>query len=245
MSTQFSAIMIELDSLFDTRLATIFSFGVETTTTAFDEQYYNRQMDKFDGIDREVFQTRYRERTKAVLKDPLPTPMLQFVRQFVLETNASIYSTPHHMAAKVIINTYPYQLNESEELTILRTLTALLKGQADVEIVHMSFEELTPKYVKQNLSVLVLYEYHRWIEIHAVSNAFKHVTCPEVTLIGPMIIHGDLPTAENIKECKELNITPYQAVELVASPLIGLKLLPIEHFSMAARVKKRQSTTTT
>lgn len=239
MEPRYSTFMVSLDCIFDTRFATLFNMGKEKMLAAFDESYYSRPSDVFPGITREEFKAAYDKRDKSILSSPHPTPIMEMVTQFVLETNANVSTTPYHFVPKIIVNVFPYVLTAEEQRLIGAGISGITNGDADIEIVSMSHEDLTPKFVKKNLSMLVMYDYHLWLELHSVNENFKFVTCPEVTLIGPMLSHNDRPDPAEIIKCDEFGITPYQAIELTVSPLINLKLLPIEHFCLSLKIKKK------
>lgn len=239
MDTRYSVLMVELDCILDTRFTTLYKMGKEKVLSAFDENYYKRTTDVFPGVSREDFQAAYSRRDKSYLDSPQKTPIMEMLSEFVLETNANVTSTPFHLVPKIILNIFPYNLSEDEISNLTAALSVITRGDADIEVVNMSPEEITPKFVKKNLSILIMYEFHKWLELHSLNENFKYVTCPDVSLIGPMLTHTDKLDVELIKKCDELGIHPFQAVELIFSPLISLKLLPIEHFCMSVKLKKR------
>lgn len=234
-SIKHSALFIELDALLDTRLAVVYGFGETFAKRAIDGGYYGRIIDEFPGLPFETFQERYQNRDRSVLRNTVVTKMASFIHDFVMNTLVQTATTPFHMQPKIIVNSYPYVLQADEETNIINAVIALTNGKADVELVQMPIETITPKYVKQHVTVMVMYEYYKWMEVHSENGNLKAVTCPEVTMIGPSIFFKK-PERKAIEECKELGITPFKAMEKVAAPLISLQLIAIDHFSLAMKL---------
>lgn len=225
----FSTIMIELDVLFDTRLSVLAAMGDDAIQAAYNNHYHERPIDMFPTIDNEQFKQIYETRTKAILKHTMITPIAEMVKEFSVKTLKHIASTPFHYKPKCIINIYPYDLSEKEVNVIISTMVHFTNKLCDIEVVNMTPEEVTPSFVKEHIAILVLYEYYKWLELHSVNGLFKKKTCPEVTLFGPRIY---FKPKENTNEAGD----PFDAMEEVMGPLIGLKLIPIENFS--AVIKK-------
>lgn len=241
-TTSYSTLCIELDCLVDTRFSTLATFDKEIVKKVLLKNYHDRKIDDFPGIDKEEFKKRYKERDKLVLKNAIGTPLVQMVTEFSRETQSLIENTPHHFIPRIWINTYPYLLSPEEEKVLLNSFSEISEGKAIVELIFKSKEELTPSFVKNEISILVLYEYYEWLEIHSQNENFKKITCPQVTLIGPAIYFKSLPTAKDLQLEKEAKVNAFRAMELTAAPLIGLVLLPINNFSMAFKPQRHNPT---
>lgn len=225
----FSTIMIELDTLFDTRLSVLAHMGDEAIKSAYNNHYHERPIDMFPNVDNEQFKQIYENRTKAILKHTMITPIADMVKEFAVKTLKHIATTPFHYKPKCIINIYPYKLSENEINVIISTMVHITNKLCDIEVVDMSPEQITPSFVKQHIAILVMYEYYKWLELHSVNGLFKKKTCPEVTLLGPRIYFKP-------KENTNSDADPFAAMEEVMGPLIGLRLIPIDNFS--AIIKK-------
>lgn len=230
---EFSSVFIELDALLDTRISVLMSLGDSALSSAIDGGYHTRPADIFPKVDNEQFKLRYAERDKSVLASAVVTPMAIMLKEFCLETLRNIINTPFHRQPKVIVNVYPYKLEEDEINTIISAIKAITEDMADIEAVYMPYEEITPLYVKRDLSVMVMYDYAKWLEAHSVSGAFKRTTCPEVVLFAPAIYFKPVARYPSADE------NPFEAVEQLAAPLISLKLIPIEKFSMVVKATKK------
>jgi hypothetical protein len=223
----YSTLFVELDALLDTRLAILTSFGEEALKFNLTKNYFSRKHDFFIGINQEEYKIKYLNRDKSILKNSLSTELRNVINQFIQKTLLNRTTTPYQFLPKIIVNLYPYQLEEKEKQIILSSIIAMTHDLAPIEIVYLPYLEITPMYVKKNLSVLILYNYLEWLELQSKLNNFPKTICPEVTLLGPCIYfilpNNHTNTSEN----------PFGAIEHIASPLISLKLLPIHVFSIA------------
>lgn len=233
-SVKFSTMMVCLDSLLDTRLSVINSFGIDCLRSAIKNKYAERLIDKWDWIDNDEFTKRYAERDKSVLKNACKTKIVDLVYEFVKATINQTLSSPIQADPKIIVNVFPYKL-ESSELAVIKTmLMSKLPGLMDNNLVfvNMSLAEITPSYVKNNISSLVLYNWWEWLELHLNNGNFKKCSCPEAYLIGPEIFFGELPDALSMQKAKVSEITHFEALEECVIMHIRLDLLSSVFFSM-------------
>lgn len=232
-----SSIFVELDTLLDTRMATLFKLSPDSVENIIKLGYHDRPFDIFPGIDEVKFRDAYSKRDKSILATSVVTPVAQIVKEFVVRTLDNVNNSPFHYQPKVILNIHPYKLDENEINMLIATLRHLTLNLADIEVVDMSYEEISPLYVKLNLSIMILYQYDLWLEAQSVNEAFKKHTAPDVTLIGPRIYFKKPESRPKADE------DPFAAMEHLASPFIGLALLPVEKFSMVINPIKKKTTT--
>lgn len=216
-----SGIYVELDALFDTRLACLAKYDDVTLAKAL-INYTDRKIDDFTGVEYSLFKRDYDNRTKLILKDAGITNTLFFINDFIKKTIKLNYATPHKLKPKVIVNTYPYLLSKDETSVIVDSVFLIGDQLADVEVVHMSYEELTPSYLNSQISIMLVYEYYKWLEAQSLNNNLRKTSCPEVTMISPKIYFK--PNTDNVDG------DPFAAMEELARPFINLKLMPIGLF---------------
>ncbi len=227
LETEVSAVLVELDCILDTRLATLKLMGDEVVTKAL-PMYFKRPIDAHPGVPLDVFMEAYSKRDKTTLQFSLATRILEVVEKFCVETRRNAINTPHKKKPKIYLNIHPYQLTDEEIDVILKAIVQSTKGVSDVEVVSMDLDALHPKWVKKHLSLMIMYEYDLWFEHHATAESFKTNSCPEVAMFGPMVFFKDpkTPPKDN----------PFAAIEQLAAPIISLSLLPAELFSVNPRL---------
>ncbi|MCK9517316.1 MAG: hypothetical protein M0Q87_14935 [Ottowia sp.] len=230
---KFSTAFIELDCLLDTRMGTLTSMGDSSIKAALDYGYYDRGMDLWPGVNETEFKKLYASRDKIILMNSFMTLMGGILKDFVKKTIEQVINTPFHYKPKVVVNIHPYVLTEDEVTNIILAVKQVTLGLADIEVVDLSYEQITPIYVRENLSLVIMYEYYKWLEIHSANGNFKKVSCPEVGMFGPGIYFKKPDYKPKDNE------NPFEALEQLAAPFIALKLLPIEFFSIAVKLKKK------
>jgi|ERR1700752_471690 len=219
-----STFFAELDVILDTRMGTLLNIDPDGAERLIKTGYFTRDRDLFYGIDPMVFQEAYKNRDKKTLQGSVMTPMLNFIRDFCRHTYEGNIKTPFIKEPKIVINTHPYQLL-SEDLSLLQKAIFYKTGQiTPIEMVDMSYEEITPTYLKQETSVISIYDPFEWLEIHSKSERFKRESCPEVMMIGPLVIRN--------LEIKDIDIKEFQShMELLSKPFIDLNLMNARVFS--------------
>lgn len=232
---QDSVIFVELDTILDTRLATLFEFGDEVAKHNLLNGYHGRLMDVFKGVSESQYVEKYKNRNKSYLKNAIGTPILYFIKDFIKKTHQNSINSPFQLTPKIVINSYPYVLTDDEAEVIIKSVRDVTLGYADIQMVHMTHEEITPQYVRENLSILVIYEFHQWLEMHCANGNFKKTSCPEVGLIGPRVLFKRPPAGYKIEQ------DPFEAFETLAEPFIRLALFPAEHFSSLIRQKTNET----
>lgn len=221
----FSSLFVELDALLDTRASILGIMGEGVLEEVMKDGYHNRLTDMFPKVNNELFKELYTNRTKALLTNTLPTSIVSLLIEFCTATARNVINTPFHYKPKIIVNIHPYKLTNEEIAPLLASVVTLTKQLADVEIVDMEYSAITPKYIKDNISVIILYEYYKWLELHSESKAITKTTSPDVTMFGPRLYFD--PKHRN----NNLSMDPFEAMESLAAPFIGLQLLPVSQFS--------------
>lgn len=221
-------IYIDLDALLDTRLATIYSYGNEVMQSVLSDNYFDRTLDVFKGIDKEDFRAKYLNRDKKILQNAIICKVIKMIRELVEIMLQQALTSPFHTGPKIFLNIYPYKLLPEEEDVIIRGLIHVTNKVADIEIINLTKEELTPEFIKDKLAILFKYDYTDWLEAQAEN--FKKNPCPEVGVIVPAIYANKEPTKEEYELLHENKLSPFKAIEIISAPLIGLKIHEVELF---------------
>lgn len=221
-----SRLMIELDCLLDTRISLLMQMNNIAGKQALLSYYHDRTSDNFDGVSFKDFQEAYRNRNKSVLKNTMITPMGKLCKDFAVATLDNVNNSPFHYKPVIMVNIFPYVLSNEECSILINSVRAITSDLADIEIVSLSYEKLTPLYLKLNLSTLILYKYDDWLEIHAKSGKWNEVTAPDVTVIAPMI--SMIEQNRNTP----LKMEAFESMQDISRPFVDLKYLPISMFSM-------------
>lgn len=229
----YKTFLIEFDSLFDTRLSTLATMcSDEELAEILKDNYHKRLIDVFKNVDREKFLSLYKKRDKNLIKDTLVTNAVFLIRSFIEDVALDKLYSPIKNESKLIVNLFPYSFSKEEEDNLLAGLVVMVDGKCDVELINMSLNDLTPQYIKENVSKFMMYNYYEWIETHVLNGNLKTLTCPEVELLGPGLFFDDIPNDLSF------DINPFEAMEELAGPFVKLQLLPVTVFSYIIIPKK-------
>ena len=229
-------IFIELDALLDTRLSTLYKLSIDAVQTNLSKNYFSRRTDIFEGVDKHVFDEAYAARDKITLSNAVVTKSVGFIKELILKMSSQAIKTPFHSGAKLVINIYPYVLNDVEVDAIVEGMAYAIDGACDISTVNISYEELRPRYCKDNFSYMFLYDYSKWLEAQAYN--FKDLACTEIMVIVPGIYFKEEPTKEQMAEAIQNFMHPLRAMEFVSAYYIDLKLYDIDLF--CANIKLKQ-----
>ena len=219
-----STIYVSIDALFDTRAAVLATFGERELEVAIATNYYDREVDEFEGIDTEAFKAAYATRDKTILKNAMVTPVIGFIQYFTKQTLLAVVNSPYRRQPKMVLNTYPYKLTEDENLVLITGLRAATDHLIDIEITHAPHDDITPDYIRKNFVTLVMYDYWNWLEVHSVNRNLIESKCQNIALIGPRLIKS----REAAKKLEGQDA--FTAIEAYTGLFIKLNLYPANMF---------------
>ena len=220
-----SAFFIELDALLDTRLGTIATYSDAIFESIVKNNYHLRLIDGFPSLPFEEFQSAYAARNKSILSRSVVTPMGVFMENFCRETARNTINSPFHFKPKVILNVYPYVLTSAEENVFISIVHAVTKGIADIQLVNMSPGMISPDYLKDEVSMIAVYNCYTWLEAQSLNNNLVKQSCPEVSMVSAALYFK-----RPVEVPKDI-VKVFKDIELSVAPFIGLSLIPVESFS--------------
>ena len=229
-----ASIYVELDTLLDTRLATLFQLDPVKTEQVIKEGYFTRFYDEFEGFETEVFRQAYAQRNLKTLKDAMATQAIDFINYFTAQTLKAVVTSPFRRQPRLVVNVYPYAMDDAVIPVLIQGIRAATKRLVDIEVVYLPMEAITPQLLKTQYVCAVMYAYWEWLEIHSLNRNLEKVQCPEIALIGPALLKSK-EAAQQLK-----GVDPFVAVEQYTAPYIKLRLYPAEKFSYDFRKHKRQ-----
>ena len=229
-------IYVDLDSILDARLGTLARLGEDIATKTLESgSYHSREVDSFPFADMEAYKTLYAQRDSTTLSKTMCTGVISLVKRLAGVLTEQAIDRPYHTGPKIVVNLFPYSesLTVEEKDEMHQAITVWLEGtSAEVELLSCSHESLTPELVvANNIAAMFMYHHEDWM--NAQARAFEKTRLGDVTLFGPAIFSvkpSDEQLAQTIKEAAH----PFQALEMLASPLIHLQLIPASYFSILA-----------
>lgn len=193
-------LMVDLDSLKDTRLITLSKLvpkekiKVEEWQRRIDDVAFYTDL----GITYEQFQQEHSKRKIEDLKDdhtlPTATPMSNFIRDD-LRAQVTDFSMDGN---RLYVNTYPYVFNKYQKDVLIQTLRESFFTYNVIELVHVSRSAATPDFMRQrDILFYVTYDGFNWYNQHA--DQLMESPMPAFELITPKLLHSKRDTSEDIK----------------------------------------------
>lgn len=230
-------LFIDLDSLLDTRLATLARLNplAASELVKRDSDYRQRDMDDWDrltdgAVSNEAFREAYAKRDKETLKLARPTNAVKLIHQISRALAEQAIFEPDVDRTKIAINTYPYDLSPQEEEMIVGAVMVYCSIAAEVVAVNYSLEELTPAKVKEEWDGVVLYDFDHWLSLH--TNELNTVRMPTHTFVSPALF------VKPVGDYSELIIpgleshTPFEVMELAMVERMDLAMVCPSYFSI-------------
>jgi hypothetical protein len=230
------AILIDLDALLDTRIATVSQINEQAAVKLLQcKEYYTRNLNDFSrmcGVNKTIFDRQFALRNIDTLKISLPTACVIALRMMVADLARQHDYSPFAQEVKLVVNCYPYVLESEEKLAIAEVVGAYTGvGAERVEMITMSYTDLIPSYIKSHFTGMFLYNYREWMEAQS-EDAFQHCRMPEIVVLAPALYKDRIP------DRSEINIPgaeQYSLFELTEGFLVGaydLNFLDLTYFSV-------------
>lgn len=228
-------VYIDLDSLLDTRVGVVAVNDSEAATMLMQEPYWLRESDDFaeltqGRVTHALFRQWWQARDKQALVAARPTNIIRILEELSEALVTSQVNLPFVARVKYLVNYWPYQLDELEIQAIQQACEILTGNVVEVKMIQMTPQQLTPQWIKREVSLLVLYDY--WIWMDAQRENFASSPIPEVNLLAPAISHAHVMTQEDrmVENFGEVN--PFAISELLMSVYITVQLISPGFFSL-------------
>lgn len=223
-------ILVDADALFDTVAGTLNRLGPGVLATAIQNGYFERRMDKFEGVNPEEFKKLYDSRDAQTLALSMTTNITSHIQDIITQNNILEATSPWKGETTVYVNVFHYDsrqpMPDRVKDLIKRGLLSILEGKYRVEVVSKSMEELTLLHVERDFGYVFFYNPGQWYD--HIAPELESFGCPQLNIRLPMIMHveEELPSDSTFE-------AEASRLELLYEPFFNLEFLPIEFFSMA------------
>ncbi len=221
--------LTDLDSLFDTRMGTLFNLDSEKAVKISLNGYHTRTQDVFEGFGYKEFRDAYDKRDTGTLAASIVTKIFYLIIDFVNTTNAN---DTNKATPRVYVNTYPYRLSDEEKSIITYGLVHKTNKLVEIELIHKSPEEMSPTWMNEFITMVAMYDYNIWSEVHTVNGNFKNTLCTDLILFGPRVIFGEKELETDFKDS-------FLDMEKFCSLYYAIKFLPIADFSLMLNLNEK------
>lgn len=224
-------IIVDLDALFDTRLSTLHRIDPMLAAHALQDGYQEREEDAFKYCSFDTFKEVYKLRNEETLGGSVMTSVKDIVIDFMRDCVSHLKSEKSKNFVSVYINVWPYKISADAVGDILKPFYDAVDGKANIHVVNLKPEELTPEVCKNNFSYVVKYDYMEWLIKLGELGLLQKTPLQEITLIAPRLYPGGKPSNVEVEEVSRSQMEPYQCAELYFAPYIKLELYVSRLFS--------------
>ena len=235
-------LLVELDTLLDTRFATIQRYWPEAAEH-FEKTglYWDRDCDDFETlsggvIPLEDYTKRYAARTVDRLKMARPTGIVKLLAEISNEVESQKIQAPDIDSLKVDVNIYPYTFT-NDEIEFLKTSVMFYSGlETEISIVSESLKALTPTRIRARWDGVILYDFNGWFTFHA--DELNTVPIPRHLMFAPALFIKPVESAEDVKVITPNGeLSPFSALEMCFVSRLCLELLKPTEFSRLKEIR--------
>lgn len=217
---------VDLDSLYDVRMVILKWIAPHVAYDVVqDKSYFVRVKDIFKTdyitLTYDHIEPFYKKRNKLFLKQAFPTPiydLLEFdVRRHLTDLKEGNCTEQY----RVILNTYPYRLNDEEKENLRTSITSKMVVPILCDVIYMHPSGLTGKYIhEKNIQRYFIRDLYAWINSINIRD-FREYPVFERTLLTPKIVNTSGLEARSMTtkffEDLKSTLTPYGDVEFLES----------------------------
>lgn len=227
-------ILVSLDALLDTRLATLFHLDPTQTETMLSTGYRDRESDVWSELgfefDQQAYLDAYRARDIETLKASRPTSIAPVINQITNSLGKAAIQAPMIERIRVDVNVYPYRMDDSLKEMIAGAVNEWVSVDAIVNIVDMPHSEVTPMFLDRHYSAMIIYEFDEWLGYH--HEQLIDCPIPTVTIIAPALYLDKKPSNDELRLDGTDMVSAFAALEMALIEYVSLTIMDAKYFSL-------------
>jgi hypothetical protein len=222
-------ILIDLDAILDTRLATYHAMDTSLPGRLIENGYYNRISDEMSNVlteaERKEFIHRYknRENNLKTLKYALPTNMNRYLVDLYHGFTADQLINASRYRSTLFINLYPYLIPNDMRPLIKNLLVADLYPYCDIELVNIDTSKENIIEFLSRYQEYITYESIDFINHWLVD--YEGTVSPGFKLTIPKIAIGDKSMIDLDKDSELERESLYDGLEGLRTAFMGIMYL--------------------
>ena len=225
-------IYVDLDSLFDTRLAILDKIDNKYSTLIYEAGFANRTEDAFPRLSKEQFKKLFDDRDNDILANSLLTNVMMMVKEHAIDCIKKLHNTPGKKELNIYVNVWPYTFDKEGIEIILKPIYNIVENRINVHAINLDPKTISTTFFGDKFAFIVMYDYMRWLTFILNDPKTAKNTMGKTTLIAPKLYLGETYSEKDMQEILDSgNFDPFKEVELVCAPFIGLEFYDIALFS--------------
>jgi len=227
-------ILVMLDALLDTRIATVSKLSESAAVGLLGPDYFERYHDDFGLLTKgvvstEAYQAAYAARDLETLQRSQMTGIVVMLNKMVATLQIQRVNTPMVDEVTLEVNIWPYSLTSEQGEMYLTCIAAYIGMETPVTMVNIPPSALTPKAIAESWEAVILYDLDEWLKIH--QEALIKFRIPRNTLIAPArSATGPLDLEELVRQ--GVTEHPFATCERELAEFVGLDLIEMKYCSL-------------
>lgn len=227
-------LLVDLDSLLDTRIATIAKINPEASTGLLNDVYLNRSIDDFEkitnsAVSNDEYKLAYQNRNKETLELARPTRILKLINEISIELEKMSIDTPFITGFELTVNIFPYDLTKEEQEALREVVYDFLSISSIVNVINKPINDITPSFLKNEFDGMIIYNFDEWFCIH--QEGFNKIKLPRHLVFAPALYIKEPDETEIMALSKE-GLTPFGVLEMAVVERFKLEMLRAREFSL-------------
>lgn len=185
------SIYTDLDTILDTRAVIAANLDPMSVIPFIESyKYIYRVKDNMGNISHDIFRSYYDRRDSSCLPHAPPTAILSFIKDQYSDIAHDIKNSKHEEELTLYLNIYPYKLTK-EEIENVMNLVITQVPDISVQIIYMSWNMLTPIWVKEHVGSMFMYDLPYWIEYHMQNGNLTKTFLLNIMGVAPSLANNN------------------------------------------------------
>ena len=250
MTTQNEVILIELDTLLETRLGTVDLLNREWAEKLAMSEYRHRLSDDFNlfvpEIDMVAYKRKYAKRDWEVLAHSAPTEFSVDLSRILDELLFDPKRLSPNATTEIHVNIYPYDLTDEEKIQMVESIHEITGTIFYIKLVNKPPYSITFETIKTNNWVAIFtYDLNLLLTNLITMESIKgKLRCNNVMVYAPHITFNFNELKNTVEESTAMGekFEPFMHTSLLLSPFIALEFVSSEYYSLADFVRAERTT---
>lgn len=229
--------LVKLDVLLDARLGAVSQLDSTYAKKLLANNWSNRESDKAlyesDSFTFDQYKKLIEKGDKEVLANSFPTTITNLLYEFIKESLLEGIVGDSVNKHVIVVNTYPYSLNEAEREVIKEAIELKVPNVERCELVSVSPIFTTPGYlVSTGITHFIEYDFEYWLNMYMQELIDSPIS--SIVMVCPKLLR---PSCEEVVLSEEdkvalANMSPFSALELQFVLYITLRFVDVKYFSL-------------
>lgn len=228
-------LLLSLDDVYDTRFSLMNKLNPHAAIAAVRDGYGTRLSDHIIWrslkLSEEAWRSKFRQRDDEVLVRSVRSKMYNLLLELHRDADQNPRDNVKVPNLSITVNEWPYALSKEVQAAQREVMHHFLPPTVPINFVRRNPKQLTPKYLAENFTHVVMYDFADWCLLH--ENTDEPGNLLQITFILPSILR-ELPSSEEGEEYKDViaEVGIMGMVEKSLAPVLNLRFVEIDYWNV-------------